>query len=443
MSLRVLPVDFAGLRWGHPEHKHGRRWRPQEQIPDKLRMYAERLEGIELLELCTLEGKDDAPGFLKLAAEADAVVCVHSELLAAVWAAEALAQSPVPVILHANENAPGAVISDIYGYLHADGCNTRLALNISELRAMLGGLAAKKRLAETRALIVGDAFPSWSQAASPESLELVRDRTGMELVGRSMDEFTALFDAADEAEAEAQAKEWLGAADRIEAREAVEQDIVPIARVYLAAKQMIEETEANAFSIDCRTWDEQTMERFGRFYGPCLAHTTLRFNGIPAACEADVCALLALCSLTYVSGLPAFMGNITQAVPEESWLGVGGHASAAANMDGSADKLEGYWLTDYGGRGTGCASYCAVPEGIDVTFARFDKNLENISFATGVTRETDRCFEVAMGDVDDFVHRCLVGDHHGVVYGNHALALRVLAEELGMGVLEAGKPWEQ
>jgi len=443
MGLRVLPVDFAGLRWGHPGHQHGRRWRPEQQIPGKLQSYREQLGDVELMALRTLESAEEGPAFLKLAAEAEVVVCVHSELLAAVWAAEVLAQCPVPVLLHAFENNPGAVISDIYGYLNAQGCDARLALNMTELAAMIAGLRAKKRLAETRALVIGQAFPSWSQASTVRSPELVRQRTGMELVPRSIEDLRAGFETADLGAAEQRAREWLAGAERVEAAEAVEQDIVPIARVYLAIDRLLEEAQANAVTVDCRTWDELTMESFGRFYGPCLSLTTLRYRGIPAACEADLSALLALCALTYISGRPAFMGNIGQADVEEGWIGIGGHASAAVNMDGTSERLEGYWLTDYGGRGTGCASYCAVPAGRQVTFARFDKDLGRISFASGTTRATDRCFEVNIRDVDDFAHRCLVGDHHAVVYGDHSLSLRVLAEALGMKVLEAGRPWAE
>ncbi len=438
MSLKVLPVVFAGLQWGHPEQKYGRKGQPPDQIPERLATYAEHLEGVELLELLTLEHRQQVPEFLRLAAEADAVVCTYCELLASTWAAPALEQSPAPVVLHGYENLPGAVMTDVYGYLHGEGCDTRLALNMTELRAMIAGLAAKKRLSETTMLIIGDAFPSPSQAASLADVELLREKLGVAPVVRSIDEFMPFYQSADEKAARAQADAWFAGAERIENRKAIEPDIVEIAKVHLAIRQMVDEVGANAFTIDCRNWDELTMEQFGRFYGPCLSLTTLRFDGIPAACEGDVCGLLGLCALTYVSGLPAFLGNIGQVSPEEAWIALS-HASAAPNMDGSREKLEGYWLTDYQNRGTGCASYCAVPAGHDATVARFDRNLEHISFFTGVTRETERGFRVATPHAEDFMHRCLIGDHHGVVYGDHSLALRVLAESLGMAVLEAGK----
>ena len=42
---------------------------------------------------------------------------------------------------------------------------------------------------------------------------------------------------------------------------------------------------------------------------------------------------------------------------------------------------------------------------------------------------------MAVGDVDDFIHRCLVGDHHIVVYGNHLKEMTLLAGMLGINVL--------
>jgi len=115
-------------------------------------------------------------------------------------------------------------------------------------------------------------------------------------------------------------------------------------------------------------------------------------------------------------------------------IGIGGHAAATVNMDGSCGPMSGYRLTDYGGRG-GVASYCSVEAGKDITIARFDKNLRNISVAAGATVATERCFEVILDDVEDFVYRCVTGDHYVVALGNHLKEMSMLMAMLDVRVL--------
>ena len=436
MAARVLPVAFAGLEWAHPGHKHGRKWRETDEVAKKIRTYHEELADVELLDLCTLNGEEDIEQLTQRAKQADVVVVVSAELLSVRWAVKALEAAEAPVVIHGRENAPTAPLADVYGCLRADERDVRLALNLDELRSILRAVGARAQLANTRALLIGDGYPSWSQVANPSSAAVVRDRLGVEIVQRSIEDLFAEFEAADEGEAQTWVEKWLKGAT--EAADAAHNDILEAAKVYLACKKMIAEAKANAFTVDCRTWDEETMERFGRFFGPCMGLTTLRWEGIQAACEADICAMLSMCVLSYVSGLPVFMGNIGAVDPASGRLQIGGHAAATVNMDGQGDKLAGYRLNDYGGRETGLASYIPVAPGHGVTIARLDKNLNSISLAASTTAETNQCFEVVLADVEDFMHRCLAGDHYAVVYGNHAREVRLLAEMLGLGVLEPG-----
>jgi len=144
-----------------------------------------------------------------------------------------------------------------------------------------------------------------------------------------------------------------------------------------------------------------------------------------------------MCLLNYVSGLPAFLGNIGRVDRERGSVQIGGHAACTVNMDGASDELAGYSLTDYGGRG-GVASYCRIEGGKPATIARFDKNLRSLSVAVGETVATERGFEVALGDVEDFMYRCLTGDHYIVVYGHHLEVIALVAHRLGIEILTPG-----
>jgi len=141
--------------------------------------------------------------------------------------------------------------------------------------------------------------------------------------------------------------------------------------------------------------------------------------------------------LQYVSGLPAFLGNLGAVNRQKNSIAIVGHAACTVDMDGKCHELRGYRLTDYGGRG-GVASYCGVEGGNDITIARFDKNLAKLSVAAGKTLPTDRCFEVAVADVEDFVYRCVTGDHYIVVCGNYLKEVCMLMDMLGIDVLVPG-----
>ena len=433
MGLRILPVVFGGVDW-QSRARLGLDLRPtpREIAESRLPRYREALCGVEWLDLCAIESAEEIGTVIEQAREADVVLALAAELLSVRWAARALSAVRVPVVFIGDEDRPSAVFCDLYGCLKADRCEVHLALNTAQLQTIVTAIGARKRLANTRALLIGYGDPSLSQVANPSSPRIVEEKLGVRIVQRSIGDLMGRFQAAGQAEAQAQAQAWLdGAAD---VADAARRDIVEVAKVYLAMKGLIDEAGANAFTVDCRAWDLLVCERFGSFISPCMGLTTLRWEGIPAACEADICAMLSMCVLTCVSGLPAFMGNIGKAHRDRGSVQIAGHAACTVNMDGKGDKLEGYRLTDYGGRG-GVASYCSVEGGVDITVARFDKNLAHISVVAGATVPTERCFEVVVGDVEDFMDRCIVGDHYAVVHGNHLREVSLLARMLGIGVL--------
>jgi L-fucose isomerase-like protein len=359
-----------------------------------------------------------------------------SELLVVRRAARMLSAVSAPVIFHGLEDHPTAVFCDIYGALKADGQRQMyMALNLDHLQSLLTAVRTKKQLANTTALLIGDGYPSHSQVSNPTSPRAIEERLGVRIVQRSMQDLREQFGAANESKAKELAQAWLDGAAAVAGP--ARKDIVETTKVYLAMKAMVEEVGANAFTIDCRMWDLMTCDEFKSFYSPCMGLTQLRFEGMPATCEADLCAMLSMCTLNHLSGLPAFLGNLGKVDREKGSIGIGGHAAATVNMDGTGSTLEGYRLTDYGGRG-GVASYCRVEGGDDITIARYDKHLRNLSVAAGKTLPTEQCFEVALADVEDFVCRCVTGDHYIVAYGDHLKEACMLMDMLGINVLVPG-----
>jgi L-fucose isomerase-like protein len=434
MLVKIQPVVLAGELWGSPEKQYGHRRKKLSTPEEMLTRLQAQLKHAEFLAPRVVNGEAELGKMIDAARKADMLLVIHAELLSVTWAVKGLERLEMPIVLcRPWPNSPGAVLTDLYGYLKSQGRDCHLALAFSDVQAKVQVIRARKRFAASRALVIGDAFPSWTQVANPTEPRAVKARFGADILQRSIDDLMAEFGKVDEKAGDRLAKQWVENAARVtdEAR----RDIVGAAGVCLAIHKMVQAADANLFTIDCRTWDELSMSTFDRFYGPCMTLSTLRFEGIPAACEADMCALLAMGALSYLSDLPAFMGNLGWVNLDEGWVRIG-HAAAAPNMSGTRAKMEGYTLTDYQGRGCGLASYCPVPEGQHVTIARVDKDLKNMSFATGKTLASDRDYRIVIGNVRDFMQRCLVGDHYAVVYGNHAEALCDLAGMLDMGVLQ-------
>ena len=433
MKLRIQPVVFGGVDWTSRAKLGLQPWpTPHERGEARLAQLREGLRNVDWMALCEVDAPDQIGKLVEESRDADMVLALASELLVVKTAARALAAVRCPVALIGQEGQPTPVFCDVYGCLKAEGREAYLTIDTPDLQTVVCALRAKKRLANTRVLLIGDGYPSHSQVAKPDSPRVVEQRLGVQIIQRTIDDLRARWESADEEDAKAQGQAWLDGAAHV--AEEVKRDIGQCAKMYLAMKSLIDDVGANALSIDCRMWDLISCDEFNTFYSPCMGLTTLRWEGLPAACEADLCAMLSMCMLSYISDLPAFLGNICGVDREKSSVGVGTHAACTVNMDGKSDKLAGYRLTDYGGRG-GVASYCGAEGGKSITIARLDKSLANISVAAGTTLPTDRYFEVVVDDVEDFVHRCLTGDHYIVVCGDHPREVSLLAQMLDINVL--------
>lgn len=428
MELIAQPVVFGGIDWQSRE-KLGLELRPtplqnaQKRLPE-LKAVTQDVQWCDLLEI---NSPEESSALLDASRECDVVVALGTELLIVISTARALAALGVPVIIAGAENCPGPFFADVYGSLKADGCDVSLAINAEDLQSQLTVLRAERMLEQTRALLIGEGWPSFSQVGNPDSPRVVEEALGVEIVERSITDLRERWEDADEDAAARLAQRWLENAAEVD--EAARRDIVQCAKMYLAMDMLLEETGSNALTINCRAWDLLSCEEFGAFYSPCMGLTHLRWRRIPAACEADICALMSMCVLNYVTGAPAFLGNIGNVYPERSSVRIGGHAACTVDMEGAGGPLAGYRLRDYGGRG-GVASYLAIEAGKPVTIARFDKHFEQLSVAAGETARTEEGFEVALGDVSDFMHRCLTGDHYIVAYGDHVEPIARLCERL-------------
>jgi len=86
------------------------------------------------------------------------------------------------------------------------------------------------------------------------------------------------------------------------------QDIEKSLDFYYATLACMEKYKCNTFTIECHELCS-SLQPAERRFTPCLAHAFLKDSGIPAACEGDVNALMAMMVEMYISNKAVYMGN--------------------------------------------------------------------------------------------------------------------------------------
>ena len=86
------------------------------------------------------------------------------------------------------------------------------------------------------------------------------------------------------------------------------QDVEKSLDFYYATLTSMEKYDCNAFTIECHELCS-SLNPWTRKFTPCLTHALLKDMGLPAACEGDVNALMAMMIQMYVSGKSVYMGN--------------------------------------------------------------------------------------------------------------------------------------
>ncbi len=307
--------------------------------------------------------------------------------------------------------------------------NLTIALDFKEIDDQIRLLEVRKRLKDTRVALIGfppDWYSRWHHLPDPE---LMRHRLGVEIAPVEATEFLAEVSRIQEPQAEAVAREWMG-----NAQEVVEPSLAEVkeaAKMFLALDQILKQRRAQAVALNC------IEPAFS--LKPCLPLSWLRDNGVPAACEADVSALLTMLILGYIADKPAFMGNIVRADPENNLVMIS-HCAMPAKMAGLAQPAKPYTLRNYHGR-YGVTAYINLDRGQEVTIARMGRNLEKILAFRGKIvdcRDTVACrttVTIEISDVRQFIRKAL-GNHHVMVYGDYIGEIRALGQALGMNLIE-------
>ncbi|MFC1895482.1 hypothetical protein ACFL0Q_02315 [Thermodesulfobacteriota bacterium] len=431
MKLKVQPIVLLGRHGGvFPRSSGTQDFISTEEalqpiVRERLNELTVELSPIvELLRAKILRNEADVGALRKETLEGDALLVY----VMGIMPIQEVLRIGLPVICFSGPQTPMLAL-DAFAEEKGRRKDLRIALDFQDIVDHCRVLAAQKQLRDTRIALVG--FPSpwfsrWCRFTDPER---VREVLGVELTPVELREFVESLQQVDTREAQVTAQKWVEEAR--ETPEADESDIWEAAKVFLSLTRILERRKANALSLNC-----QEMIYAMNCPPPCYPLSRLRDENVAAACENDVPALLSMLILGYLSGKPAFIGNIVRADPAINRILLS-HCVVPTKMAGFDQPSEPHMLRNYHGH-DGVTSWVEMRNvGQEVTLGRLDRKLQYVALGRGRImeyRDTVTCrttFSIEMADVRQFVQNA-PGNHFALVYGDWSAAMKALSQILDL-----------
>ena len=214
-------------------------------------------------------------------------------------------------------------------------------------------------------------------------------------------------------------------------------DIMDAAKTYFALKQIVEAEEADAIMMDCLPG----LSTPHKHPPPCMGFMSLRDEGIPAGCQADLSATLTLMLVQQLFGKPGFQQNASMETEENHYFGA--HCTCPSKLSGTNGASQPYILMNHAEAGWGCVPRVLWPVGEEVTMAQYvsGKTPQMYVYSGRVVRcpdipPTGGCrtnIEMTINEVDDV---CDVKGMHQIIFlGNHAKQLRTFCQLYSINVV--------
>lgn len=297
-----------------------------------------------------------------------------------------------------------------------------------DVKRIMRVLRAVTLLRGLRALYVGH-IPSHSVKSASYDFDDMENRLGLQFDQVSVEDFEEAVDQAGDEEAEQVAKSWSEHADVLNGRQ---EKLEEYAKIYLGLKDLLEQHEANAVTMDCAFL--KTVELV-----PCYSFANLIDEGIPSGCEGDTSALISMSILMGISGEAALMGNLfsnTTHEDIESNVIVINHDIVPPSMAGKGKRIR---LRDFHATGQGLTGFVELETGDKVTVMGMDRKASKLWCSSGEvvwTEDTVHCRTSIGVKVKDAkrIGREGFGHHQALVYGDWTKDLEMLGRILRLDV---------
>ncbi|MGC9319894.1 MAG: hypothetical protein ACP5KN_17815 [Armatimonadota bacterium] len=372
---------------------------------------------------------------------ADLVLVGHSGLpqYPAVKIAERF-RKPLAIIGHVST-------VDITAYLRTRELEGYAFFDWEDLNRFLSLLRVRKALEHTRMLIAlkGNVIPT-GVVSSIADLEGLKRRYGVQHELITAEEVLDAMRELPEDDLERARELTADLIANAEQSDMDEEQLLPSVRFYLAARRTLARREANAFTLPCfEICATQAMAEERVTF--CLAHSLLKDEGIPSACEGDVNVLMSIAVLMYLSRKTPHMGNTSVASREDNLIRVG-HDVPGLKMHGFDEPDVPYGIKNFtvGGWGGTLRYDLSRDVGEPVTIARFNPAGTRLLVETGEVVGCAGYMDVGCSlaytmQVDDaerfFRLEQDFGHHFALVLGDHLQQLEELGRLAGFEVVEA------
>jgi hypothetical protein len=214
-------------------------------------------------------------------------------------------------------------------------------------------------------------------------------------------------------------------------------DILDAARTYFALKRIIEAEQADAVMMDCLPG----LQIPRKHPPPCMGFMSLRDEGIPAGCQADLNPTLTLMLVQQLFGKPGFQQNASMETEKNHYFGA--HCTCPSKLDGPNSHAAPYILMSHAEAGWGCVPRVLWRKGQEVTMALYlsGEKHQTLIYSGKVVGcpdipPTGGCrtnVELTIDEVEDVCN--VKGMHQIIFYGNHAKQLRAFCQLYGINVV--------
>ncbi len=420
--LKVLPVLVCRKEQAYKNFMNEK----LKQLKKSLKVDVQILNGIEVYD------DKDVQLLNEYVAKAD-VILVYKPHLGLGNCIVKISEYSLPIILFNDEGLVNNPL-DALEFIYSRG-KVWVAVDYQDLNNYLIGLSAKKKLAQTKILILNADYPHWERFLYRVNggAEAIKQKLGIELEYVKSEEVIERWKNVSSERIQPLVENWTKEAERIV--EPDEKDVVAVARLYLVMKDLLEEKQAKGITM---AYGQSPLPV------PCFAYTNLRDEGVPSACEADIISLLSMIMLNYITGKPSFMGNTFVDTTDEAL--VISHCVCPRKMEGYDTNPEPYTLRRYHKEEfTGSlTAYVKMEISREVTICRLSGDLKSMLVARGTIVDCvdsdayEYCRIKAKVKIENprkFVHKAS-GNHHVMVYGDCRNQLKSLNETLGITTIE-------
>jgi hypothetical protein len=384
-----------------------------------------------ILEGCVISGEKDLVKLEDRVSEAD-VILLYKPKLGLGNCVVKIVEYNIPTILFNKEGSVWTPL-DALEYVYPRS-NVWVVADYADLNSRLKIFVARKRISNTKLLVLNADYPHWERWLMRVSggLNTIKERFGIEVEYVRSEEVVGRWWGIEEERVRGVVEEWVGNAEKI--IEPSRSDVEKVARLYLVMKDLLSEKGAQGLTM---AYGEDPLPV------PCFAYTKLRDEGIPAACEADIISLITMVILHHVTGKPSFMGNLRHANPNNNTLMIS-HCVAPTKMAGYDEPALPYVLRNqhWGPPAGVLSAFVPMNAGQEVTVCRLDGELKSMLITRGVIEECRDLEEycrntvsIRISDVRKLVHSTS-GNHHVMVYGDHREEIRELNKLFEVATIE-------